>query len=134
LYDAQAAFLAGNRAEALAAFPRLRAARAGLSPEALSFDAIVPEARLLVALGLPDSASAWLDPVLGAVHLSPRESLAVAASAASLVLGMVLRSDLAAQAADSALAAQWARAVVVLWKGSDPFLQPILTRMERRGT
>jgi hypothetical protein len=48
---------------------------------------------------------------------------------ATLVRGMVLRAELAAEAGDSATAKRWANDVVLLWSGADQELQPTVKRM-----
>ncbi|HEX6407108.1 MAG TPA: hypothetical protein VFZ90_07960, partial [Gemmatimonadales bacterium] len=48
---------------------------------------------------------------------------------ATLVRGMALRAELAAEAGDSAEAKRRARDVLVLWANADPELQPTLERM-----
>ncbi len=43
---------------------------------------------------------------------------------------MALRADLAGTHGDALTARRWASAVVTLWSGSEPALQPVVKRMK----
>ena len=105
------------------------ARRSALAPD-LTFDALYPEAWLLASLKDPRAAIAWLDPTLETLSASAPEKFVDPANAGALVQAMVLRANLADQTGDQATAVWWARAVTVLWKDADPFLQPVVRQME----
>jgi serine/threonine-protein kinase len=114
-----------------AALDDWRSQRRTLAPEEIIVDALYGEARLLVLLGDDRAAAEWLDPTLGALRRVAPQSLAWVSGAASLVRAMALRAELADRLGDRSTAAKWARPVVVLWAGADPFLQPVVQRMAR---
>ncbi len=93
----------------------------------VSFDALFPEAWLLTALGDDAAAAAWLDPTLA--RLNTYAPLPDPIRAAAMVRALALRAEIAARAGDRGAAARWAGAVVALWSGADPFLQPLVSRM-----
>ena len=72
-----------------------------------------------------------LDPTLNAIRSTASQDLAFTSQAGSLIRAMILRADLARQVGDAATARLWARAVVELWSGADPFLQPTVQRMQQ---
>lgn len=91
------------------------------------------DARLLLAVGDTGTAVRTLDApldTLGALHTRTLQFLPLAGS---LVRMMVLRADLAVAQRDLRTARSWGSAVVTLWSGADPALQPIVTRMRRIG-
>jgi len=129
LLQAQAAAQAGRRTDALRLFPNLTAQRRPLAPKDLSIDAVYPEARLLLFLGDTLGARDWIDPVLNALQLRDSERFSTVNAAASLVRTMALRADLAAWAGERDMARRWARAVAILWRDADSYLQPLVRRM-----
>ncbi|MGH7582563.1 MAG: protein kinase domain-containing protein [Gemmatimonadales bacterium] len=94
-------------------------------------EAVFAEARLLLATGDTAAAVGWLDRMFAVMPMLDPQTLSRVSNAAALVRAMALRADLAAGADDSLAAARWARPVVILWSGSDGFLQPIVRRMAR---
>jgi tetratricopeptide (TPR) repeat protein len=131
LVNAEAAFLRGDTTTVRRVFADLQAARRSAPVQDLTFDALYPEAWLLGSLGDPRAAIAWLDPTLGSLSASAPQAFVNPANAGALVQAMVLRADLAEKAGDHGTAARWARAVIVLWRDADPFLQPVVRRMDR---
>jgi hypothetical protein len=99
-----------------------------VSPAAISFDGVYPEAALLSRLGNDAEAIAWLDPALQALPATGPLALANPAAAGTFVRAMALRAELAARVGDSVTARRWARAVEILWSNADEFLQPVVTR------
>jgi hypothetical protein len=106
-------------------------ARRSLRPADIRPDGLLPEASALARIGDIDGAVARLDPTLSAIRLTASQDLAFTSSAGSLVRAMILRADLAKQLGDDSTARLWARAVVELWSGADPFLQPTVQRMQQ---
>ncbi|MGH7561546.1 MAG: protein kinase domain-containing protein [Gemmatimonadales bacterium] len=131
LLAAQAAAVVGRLEEARAVFPKLRAQRRHVLPERLTFDALYPEARLLVFVGNDSLAAQWLDPPLGALRRTAPQALADAFNAGALVRALALRAEIAERAGDRANSVRWARAVAILWEDADGFLAPIVERMRR---
>jgi serine/threonine protein kinase len=87
------------------------------------------DARLAVAAG--DTASAIGEIDFQGLDAIPRFGLRLtedASEAATFVRMMALRADLAHHTGDARTASHWAQAVVALWGGADPELQPIVTR------
>jgi serine/threonine-protein kinase len=129
LLKAQASAAAGQFDDARAVFAKLREQRQGVLPERVTFDAIYPEARLMVFLGSPADAARWLDGPLGSLHRAAPQALADVFNAGALVRAMALRAELASQMGDRTTSARWAKAVRILWAGADPYLAPVLQRM-----
>ena len=129
LLDAEAASLHGDTLAVRRIFADVNAARRTVLAPDLTFDSLYPEAWLLGSLEGPRTAIAWLDPTLGSLSASAPQSFVDLANAGALVQAMALRASLAEQIGDHATAAQWARAVSVLWSGADEFLQPTVLRM-----
>ena len=102
-----------------------------VTPAALTFDALLPEAILALWLGTPRDAAAWLDPPLGALGTKAPDVLASPAGVACLVRTMALRAEIADRLHDRDGARRWARAVVALWSGADTFLQPMVDRQRQ---
>jgi hypothetical protein len=50
---------------------------------------------------------------------------------ATLVRGMALRAELAAQAGDTAGSRRWAQHVVTLWSNADQELRPTVQKMQK---
>ena len=87
------------------------------------------DARLALSAG--DTASAIMEIDFHGLDAIPRFGLRItedASEAAPFVRMMALRADLAHHTGDARTASHWAQAVVALWGGADPELQPIVTR------
>jgi serine/threonine protein kinase/tetratricopeptide (TPR) repeat protein len=87
------------------------------------------DARL--ALAAADTASAIAEIDFYGLDAIPRFGLRLtdaADEAAPFVRMMALRADLAHHTGDARTASHWAQAVIALWSGADPELQPIVTR------
>lgn len=125
------AFLRGDTDAVRQIFDDLKAARSSALAQDLTFDALYPEAWLLRSLGDAAGAIAWLDPTLATLSASTPEKFADLANAGALVQAMALRAELADQVGDARTAARWARVVTILWSDADPFLQPVVRRMEQ---
>jgi hypothetical protein len=130
LLDAQAATAASDSGAARGYLGVLRQSRVAIPPHDLALDGLFAEARLLLALGDSAGAALWLDTPLNAIHLARPSSL-MDARPGALVRAVAFRADLASQLGDAAGARKWARAVVILWSDSDPFLKPIVRRMNQ---
>ena len=109
----------------------LRDARRVSAPEDLKLEALYPEAWVLASAGDPRAALDWITPTLDAQARSSIEILQSAVAGGALVHAMVLRAQLASRLGRTAEAAQWARAVVALWRDADDELQPIVREMSR---
>ena len=101
-----------------------------MQPANLGFEVLYPEARLFVSIGDTALAVDRLEPTLAVLNQVSLQGLADPVGVGMLVRSMVLRSDLAMAAGDSAAAARWAQAVVELWSKPDPFLRPVIHRMQ----
>ncbi len=130
LLNADAAFERGDTGAAWEALLDSRSPRFSERPSASTIDIGYGTAWLMAALGHPDSAVAWLDPILAALPRTPAQLFLEVYQAGPLVRAMVLRAELANQLGDRATARLWATAVVILWSGADGFQQPMVTRME----
>jgi serine/threonine protein kinase/tetratricopeptide (TPR) repeat protein len=98
-------------------------------PGDLSLDYTYQLAWLRAAAGDSSGAMKQLDQALDALPSVSTMSLREGATAASAVRAMILCADLASRAGDTRTARKWSRAVVILWGGADPALQPIVRRM-----
>jgi hypothetical protein len=121
----------GDSAGVRAGLTRQRQVANAVSPAALTFDGLLPEAVLALWVGAPREAAAWLDAPLAALHTRAPDVLASPASVACLVRAMALRAEIADRLNDREGARRWARAVVILWSDADPFLQPLIRRQRR---
>ncbi len=85
-----------------------------------------------LALAVADTATAQhaLDVTLGNLPGLYSALLDYVPLAGSLVRMMVLRAEIAAARGDAGTARRWAAAVLALWSGAEPGLQPIVTRMQ----
>jgi tetratricopeptide (TPR) repeat protein len=132
--DAQTELLIalGGNAEAirngLAAVSRVRTT---FRPADIRMEGLLPGAAALASIGDARRAIDWLDPTLRVLRLSASQNLANVVQTGSLVRAMALRAMLAERVGDAATARAWAKAVVILWSGADPFLQPTVHEMER---
>ena len=131
LVDAGAAQLGGDTARTRSLLDRAARSRSGVQPADLMFEAIFPEARLLAAMGDQEAAARRLDPTLHDLRHTSLQFVSDPVGAGLLVRAMALRADLAHAAGDSATARLWGRTVHQLWSGSDPFLAPVVLRMQR---
>jgi tetratricopeptide (TPR) repeat protein len=94
-------------------------------------DGVYLEARLLLAVGDSATAARMLDAPLDSLTALHSATLRFLPLAGCLVRMMALRADLAAAQGDVRTARSWASAVVTLWSGAEPALQPVVTRMKR---
>jgi len=94
-------------------------------------DGVYLDARLLLALGDTGVAEQTLDAPLNNLARLHSYLLRYLPLAGGLVRMMALRADMAAARADEGTARRWASAVVTLWSGAEPALQPVVTRMKR---
>jgi hypothetical protein len=131
LIDAQAALLSGDSGQVRRILSDVQASRRLTRPADLMLDAVYPEAFLLAAIGDDRGAIAWLDPTLGSIAATAPYTLVDVTRAGALLRAMALRADLAQRVGDHETARIWARATQVLWSDADPFLQPLVERMER---
>jgi eukaryotic-like serine/threonine-protein kinase len=120
----------GDTARLREEFATLRDVRRAIRPGDVAFDGTYHEARLLLAIGDTAEATHLLDLSLNGLSTMGTYLLDQVPQIATLVRGMALRAELAAQAADPVTAKRWARNVVVLWSATDPELQPTVKRME----
>ncbi|HSE50947.1 MAG TPA: hypothetical protein VLB00_02100, partial [Gemmatimonadales bacterium] len=131
LIDAEVAHAAGDTVSALRLLRRAEASRVGLLSSDLTFEAILPEARLLASMGDLTGAIGRLNPTLSDLRHVSLQLVSNPVGAALLVRAMAFRADLAHAAGDTTTARQWGRTVHTLWSGSDPFLAPVVLRMQR---
>ena len=94
-------------------------------------EGLLPGAAAFASIGDTQRAIDWLDPTLKVLRLSASQNLANVVQTGSLVRIMALRARLAERQGDTATARTWAKAVVILWSGGDPFLRSTLQEMER---
>ena len=87
------------------------------------------DGHLLLAVGDTDTAVRTLDAPLDSLVALHTWTLKYLPLAGCLVRMMALRADLAASRGESPAARRWASAVVTLWSGAEPSLQPTVTRM-----
>lgn len=131
LIDALAARSRRDTTTAMRLLRRAESSRKGSEPSDLDFEAILPEARLLAAMGNTAAAIRQLDPTLSNLRRLSLQLVNDPVGAALLVRAMAFRADLASAAGDSVTAKRWGRAVAGLWSSSDPFLAPVVERMHR---
>ena len=94
-------------------------------------DGVYLDARLLLAVGDTAAAERTLDAPLNNLAKLHSYLLRYLPLAGGLVRIMALRADLAGTRGDGLTARRWASAVVTLWSGAEPALQPVVTRMRR---
>jgi hypothetical protein len=133
LLDAEAAQLRGDTAEARRGLERTAASRAGTRPSDMTFEALLPEARVFSAMGDVKTAIGRLDPILLDLRHASLQIVSHPVGAALLVRAMGFRAELASAAGDSVNARKWGQAVRILWSEADPFLAPVVQRMLRPG-
>ncbi|MFN0178385.1 MAG: serine/threonine-protein kinase [Gemmatimonadales bacterium] len=113
LFDAQRSLLRGDTATAVEYLNRRDRQRNRLRPEEQSLDAVVPDTRLVLALGKEDQARKWLGSSLAAIRWVPFQELASLTNSVSLLAAMRLRSELSFGTSDEQ-AALWRRAAEIL--------------------
>jgi hypothetical protein len=131
LIDALAAHSKRDTVTAMRLLRRAESSRKGSEASDLDFEAILPEARLLAAMGNSSAAIRQLDPTLSNLRRLSLQLVNDPVGAALLVRAMAFRADLAGASGDSVTARRWGRAVAGLWSSSDPFLAPVVERMHR---
>ncbi|HKP50269.1 MAG TPA: tetratricopeptide repeat protein, partial [Gemmatimonadales bacterium] len=119
----------GDTAGLRSDFAELGRLRRNLRQGDVAFDATYHEARLLLAIGDTAQGTALLDASLRALPTLGTYLLDQLPQVATLVRGMALRAELAAQAGDQPTTKHWAHDVVVLWSDADPELQPTIATM-----
>ncbi len=105
--------------------------RANLDTAATSHEYAYLMARSFVALGDTTAAERYLDGTLENLPQVYSALLDYVPLAGGLIRMMALRAEVAAARSDAAAAHRWARAVLTLWSGSEPGLQPMVARMTR---
>ena len=108
--------------------------RFGWRPSSTNVDAVFLAAVQFLAVGDTAEAIRWSNASLTSLAGYGRDLLSselegALPQVATLPRLMALRADLAALDRDTETARRWAGAVVILWAGADPALQPIVTRM-----
>lgn len=99
------------------------------APADLSFDYTYQLSWLRAASGDSAGALSQLERSLNALPSVSTSSLRQAAMAGATMRAMVLYANLASRLGRQDSAERWARAVVDLWGGADPLLQPTVTQM-----
>jgi hypothetical protein len=99
------------------------------APADLSFDYTYQLSWLRAVSGDSAGALSQLERSLNALPSVSTSSLRQAASAGATMRAMVLYANLASRLGKRDSAARWAQAVVDLWEGADPLLQPTVTEM-----
>ena len=97
-------------------------------------DGVYLDARLLLAVGDTAAAERTLDAPLNNLAKLHSYLLRYLPLAGGLVRMMALRADLAGTRGDGLTARRWASAVVTLWSGAEPALQPVVRRMKQIAT
>jgi tetratricopeptide (TPR) repeat protein len=110
-------------------FVELARLRQNLRQGDIAFDATYQEARLLLSIADTARAIRLLDLSLEALPTLGTYLLDQLPQVATLVRGMALRAQLAAQAGDSTEAKRRARDVLILWANADPVVHSTLERM-----
>ncbi len=102
-----------------------------LSREDYPPDGAYLDAHLLLAVGDTAAAERTLDAPLNNLAKLHSYLLRYLPLAGGLVRMMALRADLAGTHGDGLTARRWASAVVTLWSGSEPAVQPVVRRMKQ---
>ncbi len=126
---AQQHWLRGDSHPTRDALHRLLSVRAAQSTQGVKFETLLPEARLLAALGDHREAEERIGPSLDGMGDFETATLRSPIEAGVFVRAMALRAELAARRGDRAEAARWARAFNALWRGADDALQPMVARV-----
>jgi tetratricopeptide (TPR) repeat protein len=115
-----------------AALDTLHVVRADMRPGDVAITGTYLEGRILLALGDSSGAAQVLGRSLDALSTLGSGLLDNVDQAASLVLAMALRADLAERAGDTATARRWSAAVSELWgSADDATLRKTVERMRR---
>jgi hypothetical protein len=125
---AQNASALGDTSASRGALRRLSDARAALPPEDLKFEALLPEAELLRAIGDNRAALALLEPTLDAQRAA-EPGMRLPIGAAMLVRAIGVRAELEAAVGDRAEADRWSRAFLTLWGDGDALVRPQVRRV-----
>ncbi|MFW6039675.1 MAG: hypothetical protein ACOC9N_01195, partial [Gemmatimonadota bacterium] len=119
---ARSALTRGDTGAVRTTLDSIAAVRRTALPFARTFDAQLPEMRLLIEIGDFEGARDWVDRTLSVL---PRVDLALLTfpeSVGPLIRIAALRARVAAELDRPEEAARWARAVTILWADGDPFL------------
>jgi len=125
LVDAEVAWTRRDTSAIDSILAGVKLVRRSLRPSDVTFDALLPEAWLLVSIGKDQQAATWLDPTLGAFRLMAPQVLATPDRAGPFVRAAALRAILANRLGDHRTAQRWAAVVDILWSEPDPFLVPL---------
>jgi serine/threonine protein kinase/tetratricopeptide (TPR) repeat protein len=130
LIAARIALAEGRSDDARARLATIQRRRVGKLRGDVAPDGVVPESRVWLSLGDSAAARATLDGALAdAQYLPPMSEVELdnLILIASTVRAAAMRADLSR---DTREAARWARAVITLWSGADPSLQPTIQKLE----
>jgi hypothetical protein len=125
LVDAEVAWTRRDTSAIDSILTGVKLARRSLRPSDVTFDTLLPEAWLLMAIGKEQQAATWLDPTLGALRFMAPQVLATPDRAGPFVRAAALRAMLANRLGDDRTAQRWAAVVDLLWSDPDPFLVPL---------
>lgn len=125
LVDAEVAWTRRDTSAIDSILAGVRLVRRSLRASDLTFDTLLPEAWLLMAIGKDQPAATWLDPTLGAFRFMAPQVLATPDRAGPFVRAAALRAILAHRLGDDRTARRWAGVVDILWSDPDPFLVPL---------
>lgn len=121
----------GDTAFVRANLDTVLAGSAAPAADEVSADAVYERSWLLAAIGDTAAAEGYLDGTLEDLPDTFAALFDYVPLAGGLARTMVLRADLAALRGRPETARRWAGAVVTLWSGAEPALQPTVARMER---
>ena len=122
LINAQRALARRDTSAARAQLDKLSSIRRDWWPGENAVDATLAETQIYLALGDSAAARKHIDNLLGALWTIAPYHFDQPYQPAALVRLMELRAELAARAHDGRTAANWQRAVRLLWANADPFL------------
>ena len=121
----------GDTAGVREEFRQLQQLRRPLRPGDVAFDGTFHETLLHLAIGDTAEATRLLDLSLEALPTLGMDLIDQVPQVATLVRGMALRAELAAQAGDTAVSRRWAQHVVSLWSNADQELRPTVQKMQK---
>ena len=124
-----AALVAGDTSTARRKLESLAQTRLLTQPADRAIESVYTEARVLEALGNRAAAASWLESTLEAIASADPILSADPIKAAPLIRAMALRAELAHSLGDERTARRWATPVTVFWADADPFLRPLVERM-----
>jgi serine/threonine protein kinase/tetratricopeptide (TPR) repeat protein len=130
LLSLQSALARGDVAAVRSGIAAVERARGGVRAGDVTIQHVYHEAWLLAAVDDTAGAISRLDRSLGALASLGSALVDEVPQAAGFVRAMALRADLAAAIGDRSGAARWARGVLALWRGADPDLGAVVSRME----